>query len=414
MSYYNKYPTQNGKFGRFGGIYVPETLISAINKLSRFYEEIKSTSKFRDELDYIRKNFTGRPTPLTYAKNLSKKYKCQIFLKREDLVHGGAHKLNNTMAQALIAKKMGKTKLIAETGAGQHGFATAIAGAYFDMQTTIYMGRIDMERQKYNVDRMRLLGANIVPVDVGSKTLKDATSEAIRQWVSSVDDTHYLIGSVMGPHPYPMMVRDFQKIIGKEIKEQIKKATNSLPNAIIACIGGGSNAMGAFYNFIEDECVKLYGIEGAGKGANTKYHSLALNTGTEGILHGSRQYLLQDENRNILESYSISAGLDYPGVGPELCHLKSIGRIHVDYITDKEALDACIELSRLEGIIPALESSHAIAFGLKYALKVKEKDSIVINLSGHGGKDIDRIIPSLEKNPSSLQPNNYFFGGSFC
>lgn len=407
-------PSQNGKFGRFGGRYIPETLITATNDLISAYERIKSDPDFIYELDYIRKTYAGRPTPLTYAKNLSKKYNCKIYLKREDLLHGGAHKLNNTMAQALIAKKMGKTKLIAETGAGQHGFATAIAGAFFNMKTTVYMGSVDVRRQKYNVNRMKLLGAEVIEVPYGSQTLKDATSEAIRQWITNPDESHYLIGSVMGPHPYPMMVRDFQKVIGEEIKIQTQETLKRLPDAIIACIGGGSNAMGAFYPFIDDLDVELYGIEGAGKGPESNQHSLALNKGTEGILHGSRQYLLQDENRNILESYSISAGLDYPGVGPELCYLRDTGRIQNDYITDKEAIAACIELSRCEGIIPALESSHAIAYGMKLAKEMGSKRAIVINLSGHGGKDIEQIIQNLPNNKSKPSRRGHGYGGCFC
>ncbi|WP_457557227.1 tryptophan synthase subunit beta [Candidatus Harpocratesius sp.] len=426
--YNEKYPSDNGKFGSFGGMYIPETLVSAINELKDAYKQLKSDPSFINELKSIRKNFMGRPTPLTFAKNLSKKYHCQIYLKREDLLHGGAHKLNNTIAQALIAKKMGKTKLIAETGAGQHGFATAIAGAYFGMKTKIFMGSEDMIRQKHNVERMKLLGAEIIPVNSGTKTLKDAISEALRYWITCVEDTYYLIGSVVGPHPYPLMVRDFQKVIGEEIREQLNKLIQKEPNAIIACVGGGSNAIGAFYEFIENPNVELYGIEAAGKGANTDFHSLALNRGIEGILHGSRQLLLQDKNRNILNSYSISAGLDYPGVGPELCYLKSIGRINTDYINDTEAIKSFIELSRMEGIIPALESSHAIAFGLKLASKLDENNVIVINLSGQGAKDIERVIPFISgqieqksqlkstNNTKKEHKRNYpiFTGGCFC
>jgi len=334
----------------------------------------------------------GRKTPLYFAKRLSNKYKCKIYLKREDLVHGGAHKLNNTMGQALLAKMMGKRKLIAETGAGQHGFATAIAGAYFNMPTKVFMGKVDMKRQEYNVHRMEMLGAEVIPVEIGSQTLKEAVSEALRYWITDLEDTHYLIGSVIGPHPFPMIVRDFQSVIGKEIKQQILRKENRLPDAIVACVGGGSNAMGTFYNFIEDEQTELWGIEAGGLGVDSGKHCLAVGEGKEGIFQGCKQFLLQDVNRNINPTHSISAGLDYPGAGPEICHLKSIHRLLAGNATDKEAINACKELSVEEGIIPALESSHAIAHGLKLARTMNEKQIIVINLSGHGGKDIEQII----------------------
>ncbi len=336
----------------------------------------------------------GRATPLYYASHLSEKYGCKIYLKREDLVHGGAHKLNNTMGQGLLAKKMGKKKLIAETGAGQHGFATAIAGAYYKMPTKIFMGSIDMKRQAYNVHRMRMLGAEVVPVETGSQTLKEAVSEGLRYWISNVHDTHYLMGSVVGPHPFPMIVRDFQSIIGREIKEQMMNVEKRLPDAVVACVGGGSNAMGAFYEFIEDKNTELWGVEAGGLGLDSGKHCLAANNGKEGIFQGSRQLLLQDENHNIMGTHSISAGLDYPGVGPEICHLKSMHRLLMGSATDKEAINACYELSRLEGIIPALESSHAIAHGLNLAKTLDKDKIIVINLSGHGGKDIEQIIDS--------------------
>ncbi|MHA1369225.1 MAG: tryptophan synthase subunit beta [Promethearchaeota archaeon] len=395
LNYFGKFPDKDGRFGRFGGRYVPETLMPAINELEDQYMQYRDDAAFKSELEEIRSSYTGRPTPLTYVRHLSEEFGCKIYLKREDLVHGGAHKLNNVMGQALLARKMGKKKLIAETGAGQHGFATAIAGAYFGMETKIFMGAIDMVRQKYNVYRMRLLGAEVIPVHSGAKTLKEATSEALRYWTAHVSDTYYLIGSVVGPHPYPMIVRDFQSVIGKEIREQLIEKEERLPRAIVACIGGGSNAIGSFYSFIEDMEVELWGVEAAGKGADLFENALALNKGTEGILHGARELLLQDEDGNVRESYSISAGLDYPGVGPELCYLKEIGRLSLGYATDDESLSAFKTLARLEGIIPALESSHAIAWARKLARNFERDDIMVINLSGHGGKDLDVALKSL-------------------
>jgi len=395
LEYYGKFPDENGRFGRFGGMYVPETLIPAIYQTRDWYNKLKNDSDFKSTYYKILKDFAGRPTPLYYAEKLSKKFGCKVYIKREDLLYGGAHKLNNTIGQGLLAKKMGKKKLIAETGAGQHGFATAIAGAYFGFKTKIFMGAVDIKRQSFNVDRIKLLGAEIVPVYNGTQTLKEATSEALRYWTANFEDTHYLIGSVVGPHPYPMMVRDFQSIIGKEIKNQIMEYHGRLPSAIIACIGGGSNAMGAFYNFIEDLEVELIGVEAAGLGENTNKHALSLNKGTEGILHGAHQLLLQNEYGIIQESYSIAAGLDYPGVGPELCYLKEIGRLHLGKITDQEALEGFKLLSRTEGIIPALESSHAIAYAMKICKKFKNDDIIVINLSGGGGKDLN-IVKGFE------------------
>jgi tryptophan synthase beta chain len=390
------YPTKDGKYGRFGGMFVPETLIPAIKQTAEAYEKLKVDPTFIKELDQIRKDYTGRPTPLYFARNLSKQFGCKVYLKREDLLHGGAHKLNNTMGQALLAKKMGKKKLIAETGAGQHGFATAIAGAYFGMPTKVFMGAVDIERQAYNVHRMKLLGAEVVPVKVGTQTLKEATSEALRYWTSQYMDTHYLIGSVVGPHPYPMMVRDFQSIIGKEIKQQILELENKLPRGIIACVGGGSNAIGAFYNFIEDSDVELWGIEAEGMGFDSGKHAMSLNKGTDGILHGSHQLLIQDNDGNTLESYSIAAGLDYPGVGPELCNLKEMGRISLGSATDNEVLAAFNNLCKIEGIIPALESSHALAYAKKLASQYSSDDIMVINLSGGGGKDLDIVRNKVE------------------
>ncbi|MHA1682919.1 MAG: tryptophan synthase subunit beta [Promethearchaeota archaeon] len=391
LDYYGNFPSRDGKYGRFGGMYVPETLVPAVKELASSYARLKDSTEFKAALDDIRENYMGRATPLTLARSLSAQFGCKVYLKREDLVHGGAHKLNNTMGQALLAKMMGKKKLIAETGAGQHGFASAIAGAYFGMETKVFMGSVDIKRQEYNVHRMKLLGAEVIPVETGTKTLKEAVSEALRYWTAHSDDTHYLIGSVMGPHPYPMMVRDFQAVIGKEIKEQILEKEGALPRGIVACVGGGSNAMGAFYHFIEDTGVELWAVEAAGRGFDTPEHALALNRGVEGILHGSREFVIQDGDGNVLESYSISAGLDYPGVGPELCYLKEIGRLSLGHASDDEALEAFKLLSHSEGIIPALESSHAISYAQKLASDYDEDDVMVINLSGHGGKDLDIV-----------------------
>jgi tryptophan synthase beta chain len=392
MNYYGKYPTSDGRYGVYGGMYIPETLVPAILELKEAYTRLKDDPMFLSELEDLRTGYAGRPTPLTFAGNMSKRLGCKVYLKREDLLHGGAHKLNNTLGQAVLAKRMGKRNLIAETGAGQHGFATAITGAYFGMKTKVFMGAVDIERQSYNVNRMRLLGAEIVPVHAGSKTLKEATSEALRYWTSHVADTHYLIGSVVGPHPYPMIVRDMQKIIGQEIKHQIMAREGKLPRGIVACVGGGSNAMGAFYDFIEDPGVELWGVEAAGEGIDTGKHAASLNKGSEGILHGAMQLLLQDHERNVLETHSISAGLDYPGVGPELCFLKDAKRLSIASATDDEALSAFHELSRAEGIIPALESSHAIAFAKQLAKDYSADDVMIINVSGSGGKDMDIVM----------------------
>jgi tryptophan synthase beta chain len=396
LHYYDEYPSADGKYGKYGGRFVPETLMPAILELEQAYYQYREDPQFLEDLQNLRNNYMGRPTPLYFASHLSEKYGCKIYLKREDLLHGGAHKLNNTIGQALLAKKMGKKKLIAETGAGQHGFATAIAGALMGMPTTIFMGALDVQRQSYNVNRMRILGANVVPVMNGSQTLKDAVSEGLRYWISNVDDSYYCMGSVVGPHPFPLMVRDFQKIIGSEIKDQILKAENRLPTSIVACVGGGSNAMGAFFPFIEDEEVELFAVEAAGEGPDTDFHALSLSKGKPGIFQGAYQMLLQDENRNIKESHSIAAGLDYPGKGPEICFLKSLHRLLIGQILDKEAIEACLELSRCEGIIPAIESSHAIAFGIKLAQTAKKDQIIVINVSGEGGKDVATIIKYLE------------------
>ena len=389
--YFGKYPDKQGRYGRYGGQFVPETLVAAISELDRAYARAREDPAFHAELDAIRRDYTGRPTPLYHAARLSKLFGCKVYLKREDLVHGGAHKLNNTMGQGLLATRMGKRRLIAETGAGQHGFATAIAGAYFGLDTTVYMGAVDVGRQAYNVHRMGLLGAKVVPVHSGTRTLKEATSEALRAWTATCDDTYYCIGSVVGPHPYPMMVRDFQSVIGKEIREQLLAKEGRLPRCIVACIGGGSNAIGAFHAFIEDDDVELRGVEAAGRGEKLGEHALALQRGTDGVLHGALQLLLQDEEGNVRESHSISAGLDYPGVGPELCFLKEMGRVTLGTASDAEALDAFALLSKTEGIMPALESSHAIAHARVVAKDLGEDDVLVINLSGHGGKDLDIV-----------------------
>ncbi|MBN1217035.1 MAG: tryptophan synthase subunit beta [Candidatus Lokiarchaeota archaeon] len=391
MDYIGKYPNKLGRFGDFGGIFAPEILMPALNELNEAYEKYINDPEFQNEFYNILKYYSGRPTPLYFASRLSEYIGCKVYLKREDLNHGGAHKINNVIGQALLAKKMGKKKLIAETGAGQHGFATAIAGAYFGMETKVFMGEVDIVRQSYNVYRMQLLGAEVIPVKSGSKTLKDAINEGLRYWIANVHDTHYLMGSVVGPHPYPMLVREFQRVIGKEIKQQILELENKLPNAIIACIGGGSNAIGAFYDFINEDNVKLIGVEAGGEGKNTNKHSIALGLGRRGVLHGAMQYLLQNEYGNILETHSISAGLDYPGVGPEHCYLSKINRLIVGDATDNETLNAFKKLSELEGIIPALESSHAIAYLIKNKDTFEKDDIIVINLSGSGSKDLSIV-----------------------
>jgi tryptophan synthase beta chain len=396
MDYMDNYPNECGKFGEFGGIFAPEILMPALNELTKAFKRYMNDQSFQEEFTQILKDYSGRPTPLYYAERYSEDIGCKVYLKREDLNHGGAHKINNVMGQALLAKKMGKTKLVAETGAGQHGFATAIAGAYFGMPTKVFMGEVDIERQAYNVYRMQLLGAEVVPVKSGSKTLKDAVNEGLRYWIANVHDTHYLMGSVVGPHPYPLIVREFQRIIGKETKEQILELEEKLPDAIVACIGGGSNAIGIMYDFINDKEVQLIGVEAAGEGKDTEKHSIALGLGRKGVLHGSLMYLLQNEYGNILETHSISAGLDYPGVGPEHCFLKELNRLRVGEATDKETLDAFKKLSLLEGIIPALESSHALAYLERIKDEFKKDDIIIVNLSGSGSKDLDIIKKHVE------------------
>ncbi|MFX1278424.1 MAG: tryptophan synthase subunit beta [Promethearchaeota archaeon] len=396
MDYIDKYPDEQGKFGEFGGIFAPEILMPALQELTEACHKYLPNESFQNEYYQILKDYSGRPTPLYYAARLSEYIGCKVYLKREDLNHGGAHKINNVMGQALLAKKIGKTKLVAETGAGQHGFATAIAGAYFGMETKVFMGEIDIERQAYNVYRMQLLGAEVISVKSGSKTLKDAVNEGLRYWIANVDDTHYLMGSVVGPHPYPLIVREFQRIIGKETRKQIIKLEGKLPNYIIACIGGGSNAIGIMYDFIDDKDVKLIGIEAAGEGKETEKHSIALGLGRKGVLHGSLMYLLQNKYGNILETHSISAGLDYPGVGPEHCFLKELNRLRVGEATDEETLKAFNKLCLLEGIIPALESSHALAYLEKIKDEFNKEDIVVVNLSGSGSKDLDILKKHME------------------
>jgi tryptophan synthase beta chain len=388
----------DGKYGKYGGKYIPETLVPAINELEDAYEKIRNDSNFKKELDYYLQNYAGRPTPLFFAKNLTDYVGgARIFLKREDLLHGGAHKTNNCLGQCLLAKKMGKKRIIAETGAGQHGVGTAMAAAVLGLKAEIYMGSIDIERQKLNLFRMELLGAKVHSVNSGTKTLKDAINEALRDWITNVKDTYYLIGSVVGPHPYPMMVRDFQSVIGEEIKLQMRTFTKRSPHALICCVGGGSNAIGTFFPFLDDKDVSLYGVEAGGLGTRTGKHSATLNEGSEGILHGMRTYLLQDEFGQINDTHSISAGLDYPGVGPQHVHLKDIERARYVTCNDNEALDTFFKLSRLEGIIPALESCHAVSYAMKLAKKMHKDENIIVTLSGRGDKDIDQVIKFRKK-----------------
>jgi tryptophan synthase beta chain len=382
----------NGKFGNFGGKYIPETLVPAIEELEESYKKFTNDSNFKKELKNYLENYAGRPTPIYLAKNLTEYAGgAKIYLKREDLLHGGAHKINNTLGQCLLAKKMGKKRIIAETGAGQHGVGTALASAVLGLECEIYMGVKDTERQKLNVFRMKLLGAKVHPVKSGTQTLKDAINEALRDWITNVENTYYVIGSVVGPHPYPMIVRNFQSIIGIEIKKQIRKITGTLPNAIVACVGGGSNAIGSFYPFIGDQEVSLYGIEAEGSGIKTGKHSATLSAGSTGILHGMQSYLLQDKMGQISATHSISAGLDYPGVGPEHSYLKDIKRVNYKSCTDDDAIKAFVILSEKEGIIPALESAHAISYGMKLAKKMKKSETIVITLSGRGDKDVEVV-----------------------
>lgn len=384
-----------GHFGRFGGQYVAETLMPALAELEIAYRKIAKSKEFRFEFDAIAKDFIGRPTPLYFAEKISKKFGLRIFLKREDLCHTGAHKINNTLGQCLLALKMGKKRVIAETGAGQHGVATAAMCAKLGLGCEVYMGAVDVVRQALNVKRMELLGARVIPVHSGSKTLKDALNEALRDWVASVRDTFYCIGTVAGPHPYPVMVRDFQSVIGRETKAQLKKNGIEKPDCLVACIGGGSNAMGLFYPFVKETSVKLIGVEAAGYGLKSGKHAASITAGSVGVLHGNMTYLLQDKNGQIMETHSISAGLDYPGVGPEHAYYHDVKRAEYVSVTDTEAMTAVTMLSRLEGIIPALESAHAIAYLAKLRRHVPKNSVVVVNLSGRGDKDMGTIMENL-------------------
>lgn len=397
-------PDELGHFGKYGGRYVPEILIPALDELAEAYALYKNDKVFNEELNYYNSEYVGRPTPLYFAERLTKILGgAKIYLKREDLCHTGAHKLNNVMGQILLARRMGKPRIIAETGAGQHGVATATACALFGLKCQVYMGVEDMERQSLNVFRMRLLGAEVIPVTSGTQTLKDATSEAIRDWVTNVRDTHYIIGSVVGPHPYPMMVRDFQSVIGKETKQQILEKEGRLPDYALACVGGGSNSMGMFYPFSRDESVKLIGVEAAGEGIDTNKHCATLSLGTPGVLHGSMSYLLQNDDGQIQLTHSISAGLDYPGVGPEHSYFKDNHRATYVSVTDSEALDAFQYLSQIEGIIPALESSHAVAYAKKLVPTLGKNELVVICLSGRGDKDVNTVAKTLESQGDSCK-----------
>jgi tryptophan synthase beta chain len=390
-------PDRRGHFGIYGGKFVPETLIPALRELEYNYKRIRKDKEFKEELNYYLKNYSGRPTPLYYAETISKDLGIKVYLKREDLNHTGAHKINNTIAQALLAKRMKKQRVIAETGAGQHGVATATAAALLKLECEIFMGEEDMRRQELNVFRMRLLGAKVTKVSSGTRTLKDATNEAIRDWITNIGDTHYILGSVVGPHPYPMIVRDFQSVIGKEVKREILKKEGRFPDYLLACVGGGSNAMGLFYPFINNKDVKMIGVEAGGYGIEKGRHGASLCKGKVGVLHGSMSYVLQDEYGQISEAHSISAGLDYPGVGPELSYYKDTGRIEFYSIDDNEALDGFKYLSQKEGIIPALETAHAIAYLKILSSRCNGDVMVVVNLSGRGDKDVDYISKIYEQ-----------------
>ena len=393
----DQYPDEMGHFGPYGGKFAPETLMTALEELANEYQVAKNDSKFREELDSYLKNCVGRPTPLYLASRISKELNCQVYLKREDLCHTGAHKINNTIGQILLTQRMGKKRVIAETGAGQHGVATATVAALFGLKCTIYMGSEDMKRQSLNVFRMRLLGAEVVPVTTGSQTLKDAINEAMRDWVTNVQSSHYILGSVAGPHPFPMIVRDFQRIIGKEAREQILKNENRLPDFLIACVGGGSNSIGLFYEFLDDASVKMIGVEAGGFGIKSGLHAARFAGGSVGVFQGSRSYVLQTKEGQIRTTHSISAGLDYAGIGPEHSFLKESGRVHYVYIKDDEALDAFSRLARLEGVIPALESAHALAHLFKMKSQDIKDKIIIINLSGRGDKDVEVASKAIQE-----------------
>ncbi|MCC7449500.1 MAG: tryptophan synthase subunit beta [Anaerolineae bacterium] len=393
-------PDERGYFGKYGGRFVPETLIPALDELTTAYQQLKADPAFQSELDQLHRTYTGRPTPISYARRLSDYLGgAQIYLKREDLAHSGAHKINNALGQALVAKRMGKQRIIAETGAGQHGVASATVCALLGLECHVYMGSVDMARQQPNVFRMRLLGAEVCPVDSGSKTLKDAINEAIRDWVTNVRDTYYLLGSALGPHPYPLMVRDFQSVIGREARQQMLDMTGRLPDTIVACVGGGSNSIGMFYPFKDDANVRLVGVEAGGHGIESGLHAARFSDpklGRLGVLHGSRSYVLQDENGQIAETHSISAGLDYASVGPEHSYLREIGRTAYTLATDDEALEGFQTLCKFEGIIPALESAHAVAEAVKLAPTMPRDSILLVNLSGRGDKDLDTVIKALD------------------
>ena len=392
-----EFPDARGHYGQFGGKYVIETLMPALESLEQLYEEARNDPKFQSDLKYYLREYVGRPTPLFFAERLTKFLGgARIYLKREDLNHTGAHKINNTIGSALLTLRMGKKRVIAETGAGQHGVATATAAALFGLKCDVFMGAEDIKRQALNVFRMKLLGARVVPVSAGTRTLKDATSEAIREWITSVETTHYIIGSVVGPHPYPMIVRNFQRVIGDEVSEQIMKLEKRLPDVCVACVGGGSNAMGLFYPFVENKKIRLVGVEAAGFGIESGKHGATLGHGSTGVLHGMMSYLLHDQDGQIREAHSISAGLDYPGVGCEHSYLKSTGRAQYESITDEEALDGFKLLSNKEGIIPALETAHAIAHVAKMAPKMDKDAVIVVCLSGRGDKDVNQVADRME------------------
>jgi tryptophan synthase beta chain len=397
-------PDNRGRFGDFGGRFVPETLVPALDELEGAWREARADARFTGELDELLARYAGRPTPLSEARRVSDDVGgCRVLLKREDLCHTGAHKINNTLGQVLLARRMGKRRLIAETGAGQHGVATATVAALFGMPCEVYMGALDVERQALNVFRMRLLGARVIPVESGSRTLKDAMNEALRDWVTNVRDTHYIIGSVAGPHPYPALVRDFQSVIGREARAQVLALAGRLPDAVIACVGGGSNAMGIFSGFVADDKVALVGVEAAGLGLDSGKHGASLTRGRPGVLHGSRSYVLQDAHGQIAEAHSISAGLDYPGVGPELSYLRDAGRLTVATATDDEALESFGYLARMEGIIPAFESAHAVAEARRVARRLGSSGLVIINVSGRGDKDIDqaRRMLALDGEPGA-------------
>lgn len=388
--------TVKGRFGRFGGQFVPETLMTSLEELELAYEEAKKNPSFQKELDYYLKQYVGRETPLYFAERLTEKVGgAKIYLKREDLNHTGAHKINNAIGQALLAKRMGKKKIVAETGAGQHGVATATACALLDMECIVYMGAEDVRRQQLNVFRMELLGTKVVAVEKGSATLKDAVNEALRHWVTHIEDTHYILGSALGPHPFPTIVRDFQRVIGDETRAQILQQEGRLPDTVIACIGGGSNAIGMFYPFVEDQDVALYGVEAAGSGVNTDKHAAAIHVGKTGVLHGAFMYLLQDDNGFVQEAHSISAGLDYPGVGPEHCHLHETGRAAYPSVTDEQALEGVKLLCETEGILPALESAHAVYYASQFAKNRPADEIVVVCLSGRGDKDVHTLMDKL-------------------